>query len=114
LRVKRADSAPEFVALRVEEDEGGCKLEAVRGGEFPADGLLNVQADDVNLSADADLIIEFLFEPVNGRLNLGAGNSIGGLEFEQDGRASADEGLHLFSIVHQRGLDRVQDDPGGD
>jgi len=114
LRVKRADSAPDLVALRVEEDEGGRDFESVGGGEFPADGFLNVQADDVNRLANCGAVIQFLFEPVNGRLNLGAGNSVGGLEFEQDGCASADEGLHRFGVVHQRGLDGVQDDPGGD
>jgi hypothetical protein len=100
--------------LRIEEDKSGCEFETVHRGKFPADGFLNVEAYDVDLSADADLVIKFLFEPVNGGLNLGAGNSIGGLEFEQDGCASADEGLYLFGVVHQRGLDRVQNDPGGD
>ncbi len=109
--VERADGTPEFFALRVEEDKGGCELEAVHGGEFPADGFLNIQTDEVNPFADANAIIQFLFEPVNGGLNLGAGNSVGGLKFEQDGCASADQGLHIFGVVHQGGLNGVQDNP---
>ena len=69
LRVEAADGAPDLVALRVEEDEGGREFEAVHGGEFPADGFLNVQADDVNRLANGDAVVQFLFEPVNGRLN---------------------------------------------
>jgi len=62
LRVETADGAPEFIALRVEEDEGGREFEAVHGSEFPADGFLHIQADDFDFAA------KFLFEPVNGRL----------------------------------------------
>jgi hypothetical protein len=90
LRVECADGAPDFIALRVEEDEGGREFKSVRGGKFPADRFLNVQADEVNLFADADLAIKFLFEPVNGGFYLGACNSEGRLEFEQDRRACAD------------------------
>jgi hypothetical protein len=114
LRIECANVTPEFITLCIEEDKSGREFETVHGGKFPADGFLNVQAYDVNLPSDADLIIKFLLEPVNGGLNLGAGNSIGGLEFEENGCASANEGLHLFGVVHQRSLDRVQNDPGGD
>ncbi len=114
MRIEHTNGAPEFIALRVEEDEGRREFEAIGGGELPADSFLDIQADDVNRLADCGAAIQFLFEPVNGRLQLGAGNSVGGLEFEQDGRTSADEGLHLFGVVHQRGLDRMQDDPGDD
>jgi len=60
LRVKTADCAPDFVALRIEEDEGGRELKPVGGRKFPADGFLDVQADDFDFAA------EFLFKPVNG------------------------------------------------
>jgi hypothetical protein len=68
LRVETADGAPEFVALRVEEDKGGREFKAVHRGEFPADGFLNVQADDVKRLANGRAVVQFLFEPVNGRL----------------------------------------------
>jgi hypothetical protein len=68
LWVETADGAPEFIALPVEENEGGCELEAVGGGEFLADGFLDIQADDVNRLANCGAVIQFLFEPVNGRL----------------------------------------------
>ncbi|MBI5954132.1 MAG: hypothetical protein HY865_20940 [Chloroflexi bacterium] len=57
MRVEAADGAPDLVPLRVEEDEGRRELEAVDGSEFPADGFLNVQSDDVNGLANADLVI---------------------------------------------------------
>jgi len=113
LRVEGADGAPDFIALRVEENESGSEFKTIHGGKFPADGFLNIQADEVNLFADADLAIKFLFKLVNGGLNLGASNSIGGLKFKQDGRACADYGLHLSGVVHQRRLSWMQNDPGG-
>jgi hypothetical protein len=67
----------------------------------------------VDLFVDADLIIKFLFKPVNGGLNLGACNSVGGLKFKQDGRACADHCPHRFGIVHQRRLAWMQNNPGG-
>ena len=105
--VKRADSAPDFVALRAEENKSGREFKTVHGGKFPADGFLNVQADDMDLFVDADLAIKFLFKPVNGGLNLGACNSVGGLKFKQDGRACADDCPHCFGIVHERRLARM-------
>jgi hypothetical protein len=58
-----------------------------------------------------ELTVCFFFELVNDGLYRGAANSIRGLEFEQDGCAVADHGLHHFGIVHQRGLARMQDCP---
>jgi hypothetical protein len=107
LRVEFAGHAPDFVALRIEEDKGWGEFKTVYGAQFHACLILNVQADDV------DLIAKFLFELVNDGLNRGAANSIGRLEFEQDRRACPNHGLHFFCIFHQRGLARVQDAPGG-
>jgi hypothetical protein len=67
----------------------------------------------VDAFANADFVIQFLFELVNDGLNLGAGNSEGGLEFEQDGCARANEFLDGHGIAHQRGLARMQDYPCG-
>jgi hypothetical protein len=105
LRVELTDHAPEFVALGIEEYECRCEFKAVYWREFHACGFLNVQADDVQLT------FGFFFELVNDGLYRGAANSIGGLEFEQDGCACADHGLHYFRIIHQRGLARVKDGP---
>jgi hypothetical protein len=113
LRVECADGAPYFVALRVEENKGGGEFKIVHGSKFHSDSFLNVQADEVDLLANADFVVNFLFKPVNGGLHLGAGNSEGGLKFEQDGRASADQCLHRFGIFHQRCLARMQNHPGG-
>ena len=55
---------------------------------------------------------EMMVELVNDGLNLGAGNSVGRLKFEQHGCAGADHGLHAFCIVHERCLARMQDHPG--
>jgi hypothetical protein len=68
----------------------------------------------VDSFADADLAIKFVFKLVNGGLYLGAGNSEGGLKFEQDGCARADHCPHCFGIIHQRRLARMQNDPRGD
>jgi len=57
LRVKTADGTPDFIALCVEEDEGRRKLKTVRGRKFSADGVLNVQADDVDRLSNADCVI---------------------------------------------------------
>ncbi len=107
MRVEVADGAPDFVALRIEEDKGWGEFKTVYGGKFHACLILNVQADDV------DLIAKFLFELVNDGLNRGAANSIGRLEFKQNGCAFAYHGLHLLRIFHKWGLARVQDAPGG-
>jgi hypothetical protein len=61
---------------------------------------------------DADLVIKFLFKPVNGGLNLGTCNSVGRLEFKQDGSSRTDERPHHFGIIHERCLPRMKDDPG--
>jgi hypothetical protein len=58
----------------------------------------------VNPFANADLVIKFLFELVNGGLNLGACNSERGLKFKQDGRACANHCPHRLGIVHKRRL----------
>ena len=42
LRVEFADGAPDFVALRVEENKSGREFKTVHGGKFPADSFLNV------------------------------------------------------------------------
>jgi hypothetical protein len=114
LRVEFADLTPYFTALRVEEDEGGGEFKAIGRGQFPPGLLLNVQADDVDAFSDADFVIEFCFERVDDGLNLGAGNSVGGLKLEQDGRARADHFLHRPRIVHEGRLARMQNDPGCD
>jgi len=113
LRVECANRAPDFVALRVKINKGGCEFKIVNGSKFHADSFLNIQTDKVNLFTNADFVINFLFKPVNGGFYLGAGNSEGGLKFEQDGRAGADQCLHRFGVIHQRCLARMQNDPGG-
>lgn len=114
MRVETANGAPEFISLRVEENERGCEFEAVHRCEFHAHFLLDIKADDMDAFADADFVIKFLFQLVNDGLNCGAANSIGRLKFKQDRRACADHCLHFFGIVHQRGLARMQDAPRGE
>lgn len=104
MRVKFANHAPDFVALCVKENKGGCEFEAVNGGKFFTDSLLNVQTDNVNWIANADLVIEFFFKPVNDGLYFGAGNSEWGLEFKKHGCARADHCLYAFGVVHKRRL----------
>ena len=104
MRVEFADHAPDFVALRVKEYKGGGEFKTIQRCKFLADTLLNIEADDVYRRANADGVGQFLFELVNDGLNLGAGNSEGGLKFKQDGGSRTDERLHLFCIVHERGL----------
>ena len=82
MRVESADGTPDFVALRVEENKGGREFKTVHGSKFHTDCFLNVQADKVDLLANADLAINFLFKLVNGGLNLGACNSEGRLKFK--------------------------------
>lgn len=65
MRVKFTDLPPDFVALCIEEDEGGGEFKIVERGKFHACGFLNVQADEVNAFADADFTVQFLFELVN-------------------------------------------------
>lgn len=60
------------------------------------------------------LVAKFFFEPVNDGLNCGAANSIWGLKFKQDRRASSDHFPHLYGVIHQGGLARMQDAPGGE
>lgn len=64
--------------------------------------------------ADADFVFQFFFELVHDGLYRYTANSVGGLEFEQNGRACADEFLHLLGIIHERSLPWVEDAPGGD
>ena len=104
LRVKCANGAPDFVALRVEENKRGRKFKTIHGCKLHADSFLDIQADKVDLFANVDLAIKFLFKLVNGGLHLGACNSVGGLKFKQNGRACADHCLHRLGIVHERGL----------
>ena len=59
-----------------------------------------------------DLIAKFQFELVNDGLQRDAAYSVGGLEFEQDGLACADHGLHFFRILHEEGGARMQNSPG--
>lgn len=108
LRVEIADGAPDFVALRVEENEGGSGFKTIHGRKFAANGFLDVEANE------EELISKFLFELVNDGLYGCAGNSVWRLEFEQDGFACADHIPHHFGIVHERGLARVHDEPGRD
>jgi hypothetical protein len=114
LRVKCANGAPDFVALRVEENKSGREFKTVYGGKFHADSFLDIQADNVEFFTDADFVINFLFKLVNGGLNLGAGNSERRLEFQQDGCACADHCLYLFGVIHERCLTRMQNNPGCD
>jgi len=82
LRVKCANGTPEFIALSIEKNKSGCKFKTVYRSKFPADWFLNIQANDVKLFANTYPAIKFLFEPVNGGLNLGACNSVRGLELK--------------------------------
>ena len=105
MRVEAADGAPDFIAIRIEKDEGWSEIKVVHGGKFHACLILNVQANKL------DFIAKFCFELVNDGLNCGAANSIGRLKFEQDGRAIADHGFYFFGIFHEWGLARMQDAP---
>ena len=42
LRVKCANGAPDFVALRVEENKSGCEFKTVYGSKFRTDSFLNI------------------------------------------------------------------------
>jgi len=42
LRVKIADSAPDFIALRVEENKSGCEFKIEYGSKFYADSFLDI------------------------------------------------------------------------
>mgnify|MGYP001619909633 CR=1 FL=1 len=107
MRIEYAYCAPHFIALCVEENKSGGEFKAIHWREFHADCVLNVETDDMNFFANANLVIEFIFKLVNGGLNSGTANSIGGLEFKQDGRACADQVPYHFCVIHQRGLARV-------
>lgn len=107
MRVESANVAPEFISLRIEEDEGRRKFKTIHRGKFHAGCFLNVQADDVDLTA------KFFFELVNDGLNRGAANSIGRLKFQQNRRTRADHRSYFFGIVHEGRLARMQDAPGG-
>ena len=101
MRVKFTDGAPDFIALCIEKDKGWGEIEIVYGGKFHACLVLNVQADNVDLTA------KFCFEPVNDGFNCGAANSIWRLKFEEDGRARPDHRLHFFCVIHQWSLARM-------
>ena len=108
LRIETIHLTPEFFALRVEENKSGREFKTVNRREVFADLFLNVEADENHAVA------KFLFESVNDGLYGGAGNSVGRLEFEQDGLARADPRLHVFCVACQRGLNGVQYDPRRD
>ncbi len=85
LGIKRAESAPEFVASGVEKDEGrghGAKFV----GKIFAVFSLYVYAEDEQISA------KFFFQPIDDGFRRSAGGSVGGLEFEQDGGSLPDLG----------------------
>ena len=105
MRVKVADGAPDLIAFCIEKDKGWSEIEIVHGGKFHAGLVLNVQANDVYLVA------KFCFELVNDGLNCGAANSIGRLEFKQNGRTLADHGFYFLGIFHEWGLARMEDAP---
>ncbi|MBC6939990.1 MAG: hypothetical protein D8M55_10790 [Chloroflexi bacterium] len=107
-RVQPADLTPEFVALRVEIDEGGGVLEAVHGREFASHIFLDVEADEDQFAS------EFFFQPVHDGFHFCAENSVGGLKFEQGGLALSDLFPHLLGVFEQGRLDGMQDEPGGD
>ncbi len=108
LRVKVADGAPDFIALRVKKYKSGGEVEVVHGGEFHACLFLNVQANDV------DLVAKFCLELVNDGLNGCAANSVGRLKFKQNGRACPNHRFDFLGVFHERGLARVQDAPCGE
>jgi len=112
LRIEFADRAPEFIPLGIEEDKSWRKCEVIKRCELAAHGFLDIDADNMNGNTNADLFIQFLFERVNDGLYLGAGYSEGGLKFEQNGGAGTDHVFHDLCVVHERGLARMQDDPG--
>ena len=95
------------MTLSIEENKGGGEFKIIHGCEFHTDFVLNVETDDMNFFTNANLVIEFIFKLVNGGLNYGTANSIGGLELKQNGRAGADQIPYHFCIFHQRGLPRV-------
>jgi hypothetical protein len=107
LRIEFADHAPDFVTLRVKENKSRREFETIDGGKFFADSLLNIQTDNVNWAANADLAIKFFFKLVNDGLYFGASNSEGGLKFKKYGCARADHCLYAFGIVHERRLARM-------
>jgi hypothetical protein len=114
LRVEIANGTPNLVTLCVEKNKSRREFKTIYGRKLHTDTFLYVQADKVDLFADAGLAIKFLFKLVNGGLNLGACNSEGGLKFKQDGRTCADDCLHRFGIVHERSLAGMQNHPGHD
>jgi len=106
LWVEAADLSPDLTALWVEEDKGWRKLDAKDRCQFVTDGFMDVDADDL------DLVAQFLFQPIDDGLDLGANNSVGRLKFQQDGVAGADRRLNRYRVLQQRGLPGVQDEPG--
>ena len=75
LRIETPHFTPEFDPIPVEVDKGGRKFEAIEGRQFAPDFFLNIKADE------KDLVTKFIFELVHDGLYLGAGNSVGRLEF---------------------------------
>ena len=86
---QRAESPVEFVARAVEEDESGDDLKVPARAEFAPDGRADVEADDLQLTA------QVLFEPVHDRPGREAGGSIVGVELDEDGLAVTDGGFDL-------------------
>jgi len=42
LWIEFTDHAPDFIALRVEENKGGCEIKIINRRKFPADIFLDV------------------------------------------------------------------------
>jgi len=97
--------APEFLSLCVEENESGRVLETVKRCQHAPCFALDIQPDD-----DQAALVLF-FDPIHDGLHRCAGNSVRGLEFEQDRRARSDARLDLGSVEHMDGLARVQEGP---
>jgi hypothetical protein len=85
---------PEFIPLSIEINEGGRKFETIDRRQFAPYFFLDIKTDE------KDPVTKFVFELVHDGLQLGAGNSVRGLEFQQDRFALPDHGLHRLGVFH--------------
>jgi hypothetical protein len=106
--IQASDLTPQLISIRIKEYEGRGELETVGRCQFTTDIVLNVEADDKQFPAG------FFFQLVNDGLYPGAGNSIGGLEFEQNRQALPDLGLDCPGVFHQWGLPGTDGHPRED
>ncbi len=105
LGIDLTNHPPEFRTLGIEKDVGGRVFEVVHRRQLASHRLLDVDAKDDERAA------QFLFEPVHDGFLGGAGNSVGGLELEQDRLAGANHGLDRLGIASKTGLPWMQDEP---